>query len=833
MNRRHIAAVTAAFVLFVIWGIAAAQQLGDILIPGAELEEMLDDPTGRAHPFWTPADVEITLLISSSSFDPYLILIDPEGQVIAQSGRLTAPGKAMLSVRTETAGWHRVVASARGGVGSGPYNINLELGDHELQESVAPQAELPSAAAPTPGPSPAGPPPQETIAPNNDLSVLPYGEWVSHHVDVDESQAVYTFMADAGEKVWLRMIGQDFDPHLTLIGPGGTVIVETNGNHSSLDAHITAELPESGTYIVEVGVFGDDVQDGSYWIRLDEISTLHSERNYITPWEGGISPSESVRVVTRKVEAGQVLFASLRSSDFHARLDLFDESGSLLNSAQDSSEMANAMLGFHSMAPSTVIIEAKSHVSGEGGAYQLDLWTVPVEDAHHPWDELPSFVITVEEESHLPPPAELPLGEMVVGHLTEHDDFLLYQVEVIDESGGLDLWLFSDYDLDLAVGTFDPAEADWWQTLSYFQSESSGPTGYKHVRVPLEDDGHHAFIQLTGWFSGPLAPFALFAQLFDEDDPPFPHSWFDHSQFDTERAHVPLAGRLLPGQRQMGRIDPMGFETQTWVFELPEGVESVEIRLYEATADLDLSLSKGWMPGPYGEGHHYIADTLRNNERLVVEAADGEPLHPGLYTIAVWSVYPNAPVDYEIAIAFDEPLPAPISYPFLSPHELESLSSLQRAQFATVEITGWYSDGSGAVITADGLILTNFHAIAPCDPLPSLSDSDGCRGNPGDLPLDPQFDELIISLTDEDLRQAVQTFLAQVIDTEPGYDLALLEIAFDLDGNPLDELQLPYVEFNLNHEGDEEGMELPGLARPISRFPERWHELLEARSRDF
>lgn len=84
--------------------------------------------------------------------------------------------------------------------------------------------------------------------------------------------------------------------------------------------------------------------------------------------------------------------------------------------------------------------------------------------------------------------------------------------------------------------------------------------------------------------------------------------------------------------------------------------------------------------------------------------------------------------------------------------------------------------GSGTLVSADGLILTNAHiAVA----------SNSCRA-----------DRIVISISLRLNEPPVPTYLAQVLDASQGLDLAVLQIVSFLDGRVVDRntLQLPFVE---------------------------------------
>ncbi len=107
----------------------------------------------------------------------------------------------------------------------------------------------------------------------------------------------------------------------------------------------------------------------------------------------------------------------------------------------------------------------------------------------------------------------------------------------------------------------------------------------------------------------------------------------------------------------------------------------------------------------------------------------------------------------------------------------------------------WYAVGSGSVVSADGLILTNQHLITPAgveEKLTELEAQLAAEGKSADLEVDAERFMVAVS----DGRHLPEPrFLASVVAEDAALDLAVLRVDGDARGAPLDleTLDLPVL----------------------------------------
>ena len=361
----------------------------------------------------------------------------------------------------------------------------------------------------------------------------------------------------------------------------------------------------------------------------------------------------------------------------------------------------------------------------------------------------------------------------------------------LETAASQDIDLFVRYGMQI-LHTY--AEADY---------EASTRSGDEIIRInavsapPLREGRYYidvvAFVPGAEQGAAAARPFQITATLVESSMPTVEEQ---RPADSGELVTGSVGPNLRSGELVSARIDPEVGAVQIWPILVPPGSERLEVRTYNATGRLDAVMTPPGVNLPPSTWDFFTVPyrtiTARDNERLVIDAQSDPPLRSGLYQIAIFDLYSVGHSDYEIVASVDEVLAPWPDYEIED--DLEDYEPLERAKLSTVQLSlsmdeGGASLGSGTILTASGLILTNHRIIGTCD---VGDDSEyGCSGDVHRYP-DGRPVTVYVALTSETQGTATQYYTARVIQSRPDVDLALLEIVADLDGRPLT-TELPYL----------------------------------------
>lgn len=181
--------------------------------------------------------VTISMVQEEDSLDPYIVLLGPDGEVLAaddDSGE-EAFSSLVEDFEIPADGSYYVLASSFGLINS------------LARDNAALSEDLPYSLTASGFSSP------EDV--EGDLStlatVLEYGSSVQDTVTSDEPIQYYTFSAEAGDVIDMSMSSDDFDTLLQIFGvDGGRVYVNDDDDVSTNSAITGFEIPEDGVYLV-------------------------------------------------------------------------------------------------------------------------------------------------------------------------------------------------------------------------------------------------------------------------------------------------------------------------------------------------------------------------------------------------------------------------------------------------------------------------------------------------------------------------------------------------------------------------------------------------------
>lgn len=245
----------------------------------------------------------------------------------------------------------------------------------------------------------------------------------------------------------------------------------------------------------------------------------------------------------------------------------------------------------------------------------------------------------------------------------------------------------------------------------------------------------------------------------------------------TARAVMPpVRATLLPGMTMSGVLHPENAMVDLYRIEVPTGSPALRIDISDAEGDVDLFLNYGspsW--DPYRADH--IADTLRSSEQIVIDRTTATSLRPGIWYLMVLDQLSDLhPVPYTLTVHNEHTPPASLRSIPQDPEFAMPATPGERAIASVVEILGVSSGGSGVLVSPAGHILTNMHVVMRDSGL-----------------LD---DDLVIAVTVDPARPARELFVADIIDSAPDRDLALLQIRAGRYGQVVPpDRRFPYLPF--------------------------------------
>jgi hypothetical protein len=218
--------------------------------------------------------------VGATNFAPKITLYDPANAVVAQAASVNAGVRdVFVTAQATNAGSYTIVVSATFANQTGGYGVSLAV--------------APGAISVSPG--------DEGGALTN--GVLNTGTMLLGDLDV------WSFNANAGDGLMIRMGTTNFSPWIRLYGPNGALVQEAgSANGGVRDTYMTLSATNSGTYTVVVSAAFVD-QFGGYSLNLAQVPEVFT-----------VSPGEQGGILTNGfLNAGTISLGDLDMWKFEAK----------------------------------------------------------------------------------------------------------------------------------------------------------------------------------------------------------------------------------------------------------------------------------------------------------------------------------------------------------------------------------------------------------------------------------------------------------------------------------------------------------------------------------
>lgn len=363
-------AITGSFTLTLESGdapVVVEPGAGDISY-GDTIEGSLDEsPAGEAITFAGSEGDVVTITLTSEDFDPFLVLLDEDGEEIAVDDDGAGDLNAQIrGFELPTDGIYTIIVTSFANRSSGTpitgdYTLSLQLGDEVVTEP--------------------------------DTTEIAYGDTVEADLTEDLAERRYTFAGTEGDAIEITLSSDDFDTYLILLSDAGDELFSSDDSGGSTNSQIIADLPYTGDYTIVVTSFSAVVLGET--VSGDYVLTLNSDAEPDQPIEivvtdgGEIESGETVEGeldgdvqavgYTFEGEAGQFVTIIMDSPDFDPFVYLLDENGDEVISDDDSGGNFNSRIdGFELPEDGEYTVVASSFSArfvGEGveGIYTLRL----------------------------------------------------------------------------------------------------------------------------------------------------------------------------------------------------------------------------------------------------------------------------------------------------------------------------------------------------------------------------------------------------------------------------------------------------------------------------
>ena len=302
----------------------------------------------------------VELDLTSSDFDPYLVLVAPSGAAERNDDHAGSQTRSYLRVQAPESGRWRVFVTSYAPGETGAYRLAVHVGDRPRCEDCA--AMVPAAA-------------QDGAEPRFERGRLAAGDATLQSGEyVDE----YRVEGRAGEPLVLDLRATGFDPYLILKMPDGGQLDNDDHEGDRTRSLISTTLPADGTYRVlvtsyavgETGTYDLTIRGGEGGGTFAEADT-RSERGRLEAGDATLRSGEFYDTYTFEGLPGQRVRLDLRSDAFDPYLVLQPPRGEALKNDDFEGDLTRSRIEHDVTEPGTYRVYVTSYRPGEEGDYEL------------------------------------------------------------------------------------------------------------------------------------------------------------------------------------------------------------------------------------------------------------------------------------------------------------------------------------------------------------------------------------------------------------------------------------------------------------------------------
>lgn len=303
------------------------------------------------HTFAGRAGQRVVLDLSSSQFDPYLILVAPSGDRRDNDDHQGSSSRSRLELELEETGTYRVLVTSYRKDETGAYELTIALGAGTGIARV------------------------ESGSLERTDGTLESGEYR------DE----YVFEGSKGQHVTVDLRSASFDPYLIVIDPSNKQSENDDHESDGRRSLVSLTLPESGRYRVLVTSYKEG-ETGDYDLRIDlgDAATAAApaariERGTLAAGDDTLSSGEYLDLYTFDGRPGQHVTLDVFSQDFDTYLILIPPRGQRRENDDVDDRPRRSVIEADLTEAGRYKVLVTSYRPRETGAYELrvDFATMP------------------------------------------------------------------------------------------------------------------------------------------------------------------------------------------------------------------------------------------------------------------------------------------------------------------------------------------------------------------------------------------------------------------------------------------------------------------------